>query len=59
MALTLCPNCRLPVNRSQPRCPQCGVMRRTTARTARDVSLAATVAVLATAMAALATRKVA
>lgn len=56
MALTLCPNCRLPVNRSQPRCPQCGATRRTTARTARDVSLAATVAVLATAVA-LVTRR--
>ena len=58
MALTLCPNCRLPVNRSQSRCPQCGAARRTTVRTARDVSLAATVAVLATAVA-LATRRAA
>ena len=58
MALTLCPNCRLPVNTSVQHCPQCGAMRRRTAQTTRQVSVAAAVAVVATAIA-LVTRRVA
>ena len=55
MVLTLCPNCRLPVHTSLPRCPQCGAVRRTAAQTTRQVSIAAAVAMVATAVA-LATR---
>lgn len=58
MVLTLCPNCRLPVHTSLQRCPQCGVARRTPAATTRQVSVAAAVAVVATAIA-LVTRRVA
>jgi hypothetical protein len=58
MALTLCPNCRLPVNTSLQRCPQCGAARRTASATTRQVSLAAALAVVATAIA-LVTRRVA
>lgn len=58
MALTLCPNCRLTVNTSLHRCPQCGAARRTPAQTTRQVSVAAAVAVVATAIA-LVTRRVA
>jgi hypothetical protein len=58
MVLTLCPNCRLPVNTSLQRCPQCGVARRIPPATSRQVSVAAVVAVVATAVA-LVTRRVA
>ncbi len=58
MVLTLCPNCRLPVHTSLQRCPQCGAARRTTSATTRQVSVAAAVAVVATAIA-LVTRRVA
>lgn len=58
MALTLCPNCRLPVHHARKRCHQCGIARRTTAQTTWQVSLAAVAAVVATAIA-LSTRRVA
>ena len=58
MVLTLCPNCRLPVHTSLQLCPQCGAARRTPSATTRQVSVAAVLAVLATAIA-LVTRRVA
>jgi hypothetical protein len=57
MALTLCPNCRLPVNTSLQRCPLCASPRRSPSAT-RQVSLAAALAVAATAIA-LVTRRTA
>jgi predicted amidophosphoribosyltransferase len=47
MALTLCPNCRLPVNRSAQSCPLCTATLSTPA-TVRHVPVAAAVALLAT-----------
>jgi hypothetical protein len=50
MALTLCSNCRLPVNTSAQNCPLCGVVRSQPA-TQRHVPLAAaTIAVVALAL---------
>jgi len=51
MALTLCPNCRLPVNASAHHCPECTAPMRTPAPDRRvpvaaAVALAATVAIL-------------
>lgn len=46
MALTLCPNCRLPVNTSAESCYLCGT-KLPVASTVRNVSVAATVAAVA------------
>ena len=56
MALTLCPNCRLPVNTSAQSCPLCTeTLAQTTAT--RNVSVAAAaVAVVATTLALVARR---
>jgi uncharacterized protein (TIGR03382 family) len=55
MALGLCPNCRLPVNGTRGRCPQCGVVT-TSAAVTRGVPVAAAVALFAT-LAVLARRR--
>ena len=56
MALTLCPNCRLPVNTSAQQCPLCTASL-TEARTTRHVPIAAAaVAVVATTLALVARR---
>jgi hypothetical protein len=47
MALGLCSNCRLPVNGTRGRCPQCGVVMASPSVT-RGVPVAAAVAVVAT-----------
>ena len=47
MALTLCPNCRLPVNEAVSRCPQCAAAM-PSAMLARKVPVAAAVALVAT-----------
>ena len=52
MALTLCQNCRLPVNEASSRCVQCGAAMPSAALSRRvpvaaAVALVATVAVLA------------
>lgn len=57
MALVLCQNCRLPVNVSKGRCPECGVVT-TSAAVTRTVPVAAAVALFAT-FAVLARRRVA
>ncbi len=56
MALTLCPNCRLPVNASAQDCPLCAAPMRNAASDRRvpvaaAVALVATLAVLARRMA--------
>ena len=57
MALTLCPNCRLPVNRSAQRCPLCTKSIPNVATRTRNVSVAAAaVAVAATTVALVARR---
>lgn len=55
MALTLCPNCRLPVNESAQDCPHCSAALRQ-AVGARHVPVAAAVALVAT-LAVLARRR--
>jgi hypothetical protein len=55
MALTLCPNCRLPVNASSEKCHLCDAPL-TTPSAARHVPVAAAVALVAT-LAMLARRK--
>jgi hypothetical protein len=57
MALDLCQNCRLPVNVSKARCPECGVVAGS-ATVTRTVPVAAAVALFAT-VAVLARRRVA
>lgn len=48
MALTLCPNCRLPVNDAVTRCPQCAAAMPSSAAVSRRVPVAAAVALVAT-----------
>jgi predicted amidophosphoribosyltransferase len=57
MALTLCPNCRLPVNRSSQKCPLCAAPI-STSTTAPCVPIAAAIAaVVATTFAVFARRR--
>jgi hypothetical protein len=48
MSLTLCPNCRLPVNASAISCPLCTAPMAATSVVGRRVPLAAAVALVAT-----------
>ena len=60
MALTLCPNCRLPVNDAAHRCPLCTApLESATGAATRRVPVAAAVALLATATVAMLARRLA
>ena len=48
MSLTLCPNCRLPVNATATSCPLCTAPMATASVVNRRVPLAAAVALVAT-----------
>ena len=48
MSLTLCPNCRLPVNASAQSCPLCTAPMASASVVNRKVPLAAAVALVAT-----------
>lgn len=56
MPLTLCPNCRLPVNSTVQSCPLCTASVSPVASTVRQVPMAAAVAVVATTLALVARR---
>ena len=56
MALTLCSNCRLPVNSLSQRC-QCGAVLRGGSAAVRHAPMAAAIAVAATTLALLARRR--